>query len=135
MIAARLPFIAVALACAVLGVWLAAASGDEARLERAGDDVTAGRNAQALAELDDLEGDGADRAAALRGYAHLGANRLKRAQAELRAAVQRDPNNWLLQRDYAVVLLRAGERSRAKARMTRALALNPRMALPEGFAP
>ncbi len=135
MIAARLPFIALALACAVLGVWLAGASGDEARLERAGDDITAGRNAEALAELKALDGEAAERAAALRGYARIGAGRLQRAQADLRAAVQRDPNNWLLQRDYAVVLLRAGERSRAKARMSRALALNPRMALPDGFAP
>jgi Flp pilus assembly protein TadD len=135
MIAARLPFIAVALACAVLGVWLAGASGDEARLQRAGDDVAAGRSAEALAELDGLDGDAADRAAAVRGYAQLGAGRLKRARSDLRAAVQRDPNNWLLQRDYAVVLLRVGERARARARMSRALALNPRMALPPGFAP
>ena len=135
MLAARLPLLAAALVCAALGAYLALSSGSEATLERATDDVLAGRHADALAEVDDLDGEADRRADAVRGSAHLGRGALAPARSALRAAVLRDPNNWVLQRDYAIVLLRLGERARARARMSRALALNPRMPLPQGFSP
>jgi Flp pilus assembly protein TadD len=130
----RLSFLAIALGCAVLGVYLAVESRSEARLERASADVAAGRTQAALHELtgvDDADG----RAARLRGAAYLAAGRLGPALANLRAAARRDPNNWLAQRDYAIVLLRTGDRARAQRRMRAALALNPRMPLPPGFVP
>lgn len=133
MTAARLSFVAVALVCALLGVYLAASSRDEARLGRANADVLAGRDTQALAELDGLGGEAGRRAAALRGYAEFGRGRLRPARVALQKAARRDPNNWVLQRDYAIVLLGLGERSKARARMRRARALNPRMPLPPGF--
>jgi Flp pilus assembly protein TadD len=133
MLAARLPYAAVALVCALLGLYLATAAGDEGRLRQAEDDVLAGREAQALDELGGLDGEIAQRAQAVRGYAHLGRGELGPARAALGAAVRRDPNNWVLQRDYAIVLLRAGERGEARERMGRAKALNPRMPLPAGF--
>ena len=71
----------------------------------------------------------------MRGYAHLNRGELRPARAALRAAVLRDPNNWVLQRDYAIVLLRLGERQAARERMGRAQALNPRIVLPTGFRP
>jgi len=133
MIAARLPTIALALVCAALGFYLAVAGGVEAHLGRANADLLAGRDAEALAELDGLEGESARRAAALRGRAHLGLGQLRRARRALQQAARRDPNNWALQRDYAIVLLRLGQRAKAKARMRRARALNPLMVLPPGF--
>lgn len=129
----RLSFLALALVCAALGTYLAVNSRVEARLERASADVSAGRHAQALSELDGLDASG--RAARLRGAAYFGSGRLPRAVSAMRAAARRDPNNWLVQRDYAIVLLQSGERVRARARMRAARALNPRMALPPGFVP
>ena len=55
-------------------------------------------------------------------------------EGAFRQAVRRDPNNWVLHRDYAIVLRRLGDRARARTRMGTALALNPRMILPPGFA-
>ncbi len=133
MPAARLPLIAVAVVCAALGVHLALSTGDEAALERGQSALAAERYEQALAELEDLDGEAGGRAAATRGRAYLGLGRLEPARAALQAAARRDPNNWLLQRDYAIVLRRVGEGSKARARMNRASALNPRMPLPPGF--
>ena len=133
MNAPRRHFVAVALVCASLGVYLAISSRGEARLERAHAHVLAGRSAEALAELEGLEGETGRRAAALRGRAYRDSGRLRRARRAFRSAVRHDPNNWVLQREYAVVLLRLGERANAQARMSRAKALNPRMALPRGF--
>ena len=133
MLAARLPYAALALVCAVLGIYLGAASGDEGRLRQADADLRAGREADALEELSGLKGETAQRAQTVRGYAHLARGELDPARTALRAAVLRDPNNWVLQRDYAIVLLRLGERLGARERMGRAKALNPRILLPPGF--
>jgi len=130
---ARLPFLAISLVCVVLGVHLAASSRGEARLARANAAVLAGNHARALTELEGLDGEVGRRASAVRGYAHFGMGQLRRARAELQKAARRDPNNWVMQRDYAIVLLRLGERPKARARMRRAVALNPRMLLPPGF--
>jgi Flp pilus assembly protein TadD len=133
MNATRLSFVAVALVCASLGIYLAAGARDEARLSRGQTDVLAGRNAEALDELAGLRGESGLRAAALRGRAYRDSGRLQRARREFQIAVRRDPNNWVLQREYAIVLLRVGARAKARARMSRAKALNPRMLLPPGF--
>jgi len=131
--ATRLPFVAVALVCALLGLYLAISSRGEARLGRASADLVAGRNAEALAELKGLEGQNAGRAAALRGRALRDSGRLAPARRAFQVAARRDPNNWVLQREYASVLLSVGERAKARARMSRSKALNPRMPLPRGF--
>lgn len=135
MLAARLPFVLIGLVCAVLGVYLAVSSRGESRLAGAEADLLAGRDAQALAELEGLEGEAGGRAAALRGRAYFRTGRLRQARDAFQKAARRDPNNWVLQRDYALVLLAADERERARARMRRARALNPRMPLPAGFRP
>lgn len=132
---AWLPYLAVALLCAVIGAYLALNRGGEAALKRASDDVRAGRDAQALVELKGVGGQAAGRTAAVRGYAYIGRGQYERAAAELSTAARHAPNDWTLQRDYAIVLRRIGARSKARARMQRALALNPRMPLPLGFQP
>ena len=133
MLAARLPFVALALLCAALGIYFAVSSRGEAALQRAQTNLVAGRDAAALAELEGLEGQIAERAAAIRGYAYRGIGRLRASRSAFQTAVRRDPNNWVLQRDYGGVLLRLGERAKARARMSKAKALNPRMPLPPGF--
>lgn len=130
----RLSFLAVALVCGALGAMLAVNSRVEARLEAASVDVSAGRSEQALAELEGLGGDGG-RVARLRGAAHAAAGRPDLAATAFREAARRDPNNWVVQRDYAIVLLASGDRRRARERIRAALALNPRMPLPAGFVP
>lgn len=134
MLAARLPFVAAALLCGALGLYLAAVSRGEAALERAQAELIDGRGDAALAELEGLEGETDRRAAALRGYAHRAEGRLRPARRAFQSAVRRDPNNWILHREYGRVLLALGERAKARARMSRAMALNPRMVLPPGFA-
>lgn len=123
----------ISLVCVVLGVHLAVSSRGEGRSGRANAAVLAGNHARALTELEGLDGEVGRRASAVRGYAYFGTGQLRRARAELQKAARRDPNNWVLQRDYAIVLLRLGERPKARARMRRAVALNPRMLLPPGF--
>jgi len=130
----RLSLVAVALVCASLGVYLAVSSRSEDRLAAANADLLAGREAEALAELDGLEGEAGLRAAALRGRAYRDSGRLHQARRAFQTAVRRDPNNWFLLQEYAQVLLALGERAKARARMSEAKALNPRMALPPGFA-
>lgn len=129
----HLPFVAFALVCLLLGGYLGVSSRDEARLGRANADLVAGRNAEALAELAGVDGEAGQRAAALRGYAYRNSGQLKAARQAFQQAVRRDPNNWVLQREYAAVLLRLGERAKARARMSKAKALNPRMPFPPGF--
>jgi len=132
---ALLPYIVVAVVCGAMGLYLALNQGGEANLKRAGEDVRAGRNAQALVELEGVDGQADGRVAALRGYAYAGRRQYKPAAAAFSEAARHSPNDWVLQRDYAIVLRELGKRAKARARMQRALALNPRMALPRGFLP
>ena len=134
MLMARLPLILLAVLCAVFGILLAVSSRGEAALERAQTALAAGREDEAIRELDGLGGETGQRAAAVRGYAYRSRGRLQSARKAFQLAVRRDPNNWVLQREYAQVLLALGQRARARARMSKARALNPRMPLPPGFA-
>ncbi len=70
----------------------------------------------------------------LRARARAELGRHRAAARDYQRAVQREPSDWLARRDLAVVLARAGERGAARAQMAKALALNPRMAIPFGFA-
>ena len=133
MLMARLPLILLAVLCAVFGILLAVSSRGEAALERAQTALAAGREDEAIRELDGLGGETGQRAAAVRGYAYRSSGRLRSARKAFQLAVRRDPNNWVLQREYAQVLLALGQRAKARARMSEAKALNPRMPLPPGF--
>jgi Flp pilus assembly protein TadD len=132
--AARLVSVVVAAACLALGGYLALAQRSESRLEQAADAVAAGMPDSALHELGGLTGQAGGRAAAVRAQAHVARGDLAAAHRELRRALRRDPNVWLLHRDDAVVLLALGRRAAARRAMRRARALNPRIELPPGFA-
>lgn len=133
MTATRLVSVLAAAACLALGGFLALGQRSESRLARATDAVAAGTPDAALAELAELGGQAAGRAAAIRARAHAARGDLAAAQRELRATLRRDPNSWLAHRDDAVVLLALGRRAAARRELERALALNPRMELPAGF--
>lgn len=132
---AWLPYLAVAALCGASGAYLALNRANESKLERASADIRAGHRQQALADLDGASGQASRRAAALRGYAYLGRGQFEPAAAQFARATRQAPNDWELQRDYAIVLRRLGRRVQARARMQRALALNPRIQLPRGFQP
>ena len=74
------------------------------------------------------------RAHAVRGYAFAALRMLGASSREFQAALKGDPRNWRVRRDWARVLLALGDRRAAQAQMALALALNPRMPLPPGFA-
>ncbi len=131
--ATRIASIALAATCVALGGYLALAQRSERTLARAQDELAAARPADALTRLHGLSGQAAGRADAVRAVAHIADGRYDEAHDELRAALQRDPNNWQLRRDNAIVLLALGRRGAARRALERALELNPRMALPPGF--
>ncbi|MBA3327271.1 MAG: tetratricopeptide repeat protein [Solirubrobacterales bacterium] len=132
---ARILGVAAAALCMGLGVYLAVAHRDEARLEEGNVEALAARYPQAIRAIDDVrDGVAGARADVLRGYAEAARGRFPASAPFFSRALRRDPNNWVLHRDYAVLLRLLGQREKAQARMRRALALNPRMTLPVGFA-
>ncbi len=131
----RLIGVGVAVLCLALGAYLWAAHADEADLQRGNEFGLQERYREAIAAVSELDRDpAASRAAAVRGYAHAGRREYERSAEAFSQALRRDPNDWALHRDYGQVLLALGRREKARARMRRALALNPRMTLPVGFA-
>lgn len=128
--------IPVALGCLVVAVWLAGSWRDARRVHRAQDAIAAGRllDAERLAAA--ASGSSvAVEAARTRAVVALRLGDLARAQRDIAAALKRAPNDWALHRDDAVLLLRSGDRQGARAQIRRALELNPRMTLPDGFVP
>jgi Flp pilus assembly protein TadD len=133
LIPTRIAGLALAALCVALGGYLALAQRSEHTLARAQDELAATQPAAALATLHGLGGQAAGRALAVRADAHIAQGRYGEAHLNLRAALRRDPNNWLLERDDAIVLLALGRRQDARRALQRALALNPRMDIPPGF--
>lgn len=126
--------VGVAAVCAAFALHLASAREDEAHLEQANVLALAGRYEAAIAQATRADAwTTAPRADALRAYAHLRLRQLEPAADAFSAALRRQPNNWILQRDYAITLLALGRREQAQARMRRALRLNPRLDVPPGF--
>ncbi len=125
------------MACLCLGfaAYLGVAQRDEARLRDANVRALASDLRGAVAIASDVgAGPARARADALQAYANVGLGRLDAAATDFSRALRCDPNDWALHRDYGQVLLALGRREKAQARMRRALALNPRMTLPVGFA-
>jgi Flp pilus assembly protein TadD len=60
-------------------------------------------------------------------------NRPAEASRVYSLAVHRDPNNWVLHRNWAVVLAALGKRSEASREMAKAVQLNPLLTLPPTF--
>jgi tetratricopeptide (TPR) repeat protein len=130
----RLAAIPLALACLAAALYLALASEDAARVDRANRLGESGRHADALAEARRVRRAPADaRAAVVEAYALRELGRLRGAERAFARAVAHLPNDWALRRDHAAVLLALGDRESAAGEMARAAQLNPRMVLPDGF--
>jgi len=131
----RLTAILVAVPCFLAAAYMWARAEDAAKVadarELAGPDQA--RDALGAAERAPAEAPNRDvLLIKARSRAELGMP--EAAARAYRRAVQREPSDWLARRDLAVVLARAGERQAARTQMARALALNPRMRIPFGFA-
>ena len=75
----------------------------------------------------------ADRAPLTEAYALFALGRYEPAARAFRRAAQRDPENWVIYRDWARAQFALGKRVQAGRTMARAKTLNPRMTLPPGF--
>jgi Flp pilus assembly protein TadD len=127
--------IAAVVACLAASAWSLALLRDERRLDDAQQAVVEGRfgDAERLAASTSgpTIGARASRTAAEAAY-HQGD--LRGAERAMRTAVREAPSDWATHRDHAVVLGRLGNRSAAASEIAQAIALNPRMELPPGFA-
>ncbi len=131
----RILGIAVGGACMLLAAYLLSVAGDERALDRANAAGLRGDYARALAEARTATGSTARaRAAMTEAYALAGQGRFRAAASRFAAAARSEPRNWVVRRDWARTLLASGGRRAAQTQMRRALALNPRMRLPPGFA-
>jgi len=120
--------------CLLSALYLAANDRDADRVRDADRLGAAGDYAGALRVARDVSAPPQDaRALVVQAYALHALGRRPQASRAFARAVARDPNNWVLHRDWAVVLAQLGRRAQAGDEMSRALALNPRMSLPAGF--
>ena len=132
----RLAAIAVAAVCLLTAGYLAASERDADQLRHAEELGLTGDYAGALAaarRVDVPPQDG--RALAVQAYALQAMRRGPEASTMFARAVARDPNNWVLHRDWGVLLAGLGRRAQAGREIGRALRLNPGMPLPPGFSP
>lgn len=74
------------------------------------------------------------RARLLQAYALRDLGRDRDAARAFERAAQREPRNWVIQRDLALALARSGDSRAASAALERALRLNPRLPIPRGFS-
>jgi Flp pilus assembly protein TadD len=123
-----------AVVCLLGAVYLEVERRDQVRLKDANELGRKGNYLVAAREAERVSRAPADgRALLVRAYALAGARRDRQASDAFAAAARRDPNNWVIHRDWALLLQRLGNVRRARAEMGRALGLNPRMQLPPGF--
>jgi Flp pilus assembly protein TadD len=123
-----------AAVCLVLAGYLALTARDERHVQRANELGLQGHYAAAVAEARQVSrAPAASRARLTQAYAELYRGRLPAALDQFHEAARRDPNNYVVRRDWAFALLLAGRREGAQRQMARALALNPRLTLPAGF--
>lgn len=131
---ARLLAFVVAACCLLVAANLQAGAREESRVRSASRAGLAGDFPAAITTARKVErAPAVDEADRIEAYAALGLGRFDDARAAFRTALKRRPNDWLMRRDLALTLVQLGRRRAARAQMSRALALNPRMKLPAGF--
>lgn len=131
---ARLTAIATGVVCALTAAYFVSNARDANRVRDANELGAAGDYRGALRASDGVTRPPQDaRALLVRAYALLGLRRGAAASTAFARAAARDPNNWVIHRDWGILLLQLGRRAQAGHEMGRALALNPRMPLPPGF--
>jgi Flp pilus assembly protein TadD len=130
----RLAATAAALACLLTAGYLALQSRDEAKVRRANELGADNRLAEAIHEARRVSRAPAKlRALIVEAKAATLLGQFDVADDALTQALDRDPANWRLHSDRAVVLLSEGKRDPARREMSRALGLNPKLKLPAGF--
>jgi Flp pilus assembly protein TadD len=125
---ARLAAIAASGACALAAVYLWGERGDAHRVATARAMLDQGRYAAAL-----KAGHGTN-AALVEAYALRDAGHGTAAAAAFARASAADPDNWVIRRDWGILLAQIGKRDAAAQQMAIALRLNPRLVLPAGFS-
>jgi Flp pilus assembly protein TadD len=124
----------IAATALMAGLYLAIHHHQETLVEQAGTLITQGQFELAGAKASEVtDSPSATMALYRQGLAAAGLGRNAEAIAFFQRAEVRDPNNWVIHRDWAVSLLAAGDRVHARRQMRRALQLNPLMALPARF--
>jgi Flp pilus assembly protein TadD len=125
---------AAALACLLASGYLALQSSAESKVRRANELGSENRLTEAITEARRVSRAPAVlRALDVEAKAARLLGRLDLADRALADALERDPSNWRLHQDRAVILLQQARKELARREMSRALALNPKMKLPPGF--
>jgi Flp pilus assembly protein TadD len=127
----RLAAIGASAACASVALYLWGARDDASKVGTARALLDEGRYAAAAQHAGAAPGDA--RAALIQAYALRDAGRERDAVAAFARASAADPDNWIVRRDWAVLLAQLGQRDAAARQMAAALRLNPRLVLPAGF--
>ncbi len=137
MAAGSLPFaarLAIAVPLLAGAVWLGTVQRQEARLEDANAALARGEGNDAARLARAADGSTVRaRAARTVSLAQLRLGELADAEREMSRAARFAPEDWTVHYDRAILLRRLGRREAAARAMGRALALNPRAALPPGF--
>jgi Flp pilus assembly protein TadD len=128
----RVLAVGVAVACALVSAYLATSARDEAAIRTAADAGRAGDYRSAAREASRVPSSAV--AARVEAAALFGLGRAGAADAAFARAAALAPADWRLRRDWALARLAAGDRPGAAAQMRAALAHNPRLKLPPGFA-
>ena len=130
----RLATAGASLVCLLAGLYLAQARHDAELLKQANHQGLTRQYEEAVATARQIKRPPSDaRALAVEAYALQRLGRPRAASIAFEKAVRRNPNDWVLHRDWAVQLASLGQRRQAAKEMGRALQLNPRLALPPGF--
>jgi Flp pilus assembly protein TadD len=130
----RLATAGASLVCLLAGLYLAQARHDAQLLKEANHLGLARQYEEAVTTARMVKRPPSDaQALAVQAYALERLDRPRAASLAYERAVRRDPNNWILHRDWAVLLASLGKRRQAAQEMGLALRLNPRLELPPGF--
>jgi predicted Zn-dependent protease len=117
----------------VAGIYLALAQHQAADLQHARDLARAGHYAQAVRVANGVSGASSAAAAGVAAEALARSGGVPAADQAFARAVRADPTDWMLWRDWAILLFAADQGARARHQMEVAYWLNPRIALPPAF--
>jgi hypothetical protein len=115
------------------GIYLVVAQRQAADVQHARDLARASEYAQAARLADGVTGASATAARGVAAEALARGGGGVAADRAFARAVQADPSDWTLRRDWAVLLFADGETARARHQMEVAYWLNPRILLPPAF--
>jgi Flp pilus assembly protein TadD len=126
----------IAAVCVLCALYLGSNYHATKQLQDAGTLLAQGRYEAAIRKAESIDQvPESDAAEAVRAYAYAALGRNVAARRAYGFALDADPDNYLLHRDLAVVLLRLGDRTGAREQLAQARELNPRPQIPEELRP